>query len=382
MKIIVAPDSFKGSLSASQVCWAIKKGIYRVIKDAQVIELPMADGGEGTMENLVCSTKGQKISVKVKDPLGRIIDAEYGVLGDRETVVIETAQASGLTLLKDHERNPLYTSSYGTGQLIKHALNKGYRKFIIGLGGSATNDGGMGMLKALGIKFYDESGQLLNEGGGYLTNLAYYDDSTFDPRIKESSFIIASDVTNPLCGPQGASMVYGPQKGATSEMIKILDKGLSNLAKVIYQQKGIDVRNIPGAGAAGGMGATFIAFFNATLRSGIDIVMEKIQFSQKLREGDLVITGEGKLDQQTLSGKVIVGVSRLAKKLQIPVIALCGTVKLDGEILDELGITAAFSIVDGPCTLLDAQQYASDLIVARTEQIMRLISRYFYNLNP
>lgn len=378
MKIIVAPDSFKGSLSASQVCWAIKKGIYRVIKDAQVIELPMADGGEGTMENLVCSTKGQKISVKVKDPLGRIIDAEYGVLGDRETVVIETAQASGLTLLKDHERNPLYTSSYGTGQLIKHALNKGYRKFIIGLGGSATNDGGMGMLKALGIKFYDESGQLLNEGGGYLTNLAYYDDSTFDPRIKESSFIIASDVTNPLCGPQGASMVYGPQKGATSEMIKILDKGLSNLAKVIYQQKGIDVRNIPGAGAAGGMGATFIAFFNATLRSGIDIVMEKIQFSQKLREGDLVITGEGKLDQQTLSGKVIVGVSRLAKKLQIPVIALCGTVKLDGEILDELGITAAFSIVDGPCTLLDAQQYASDLIVARTEQIMRLISRYFY----
>ncbi|MEK5270125.1 glycerate kinase [Aeribacillus sp. FSL K6-8394] len=378
MKIIVAPDSFKGSLSASQVCWAIKKGIYRVIKDAQVIELPMADGGEGTMENLVCSTKGQKISVKVKDPLGRIIDAEYGVLGDRETVVIETAQASGLTLLKDHERNPLYTSSYGTGQLIKHALNKGYRKFIIGLGGSATNDGGMGMLKALGIKFYDESGQLLNEGGGYLTNLAYYDDSTFDPRIKESSFIIASDVTNPLCGPQGASMVYGPQKGATSEMIKILDKGLSNLAKVIYQQKGIDVRNIPGAGAAGGMGATFIAFFNATLRSGIDIVMEKIQFSQKLQEGDLVITGEGKLDQQTLSGKVIVGVSRLAKKLQIPVIALCGTVKLDGEILDELGITAAFSIVDGPCTLLDAQQYASDLIVARTEQIMRLISRYFY----
>lgn len=373
MKIVVAPDSYKGSISAPQLCSAIREGIYRVIPHALVVELPLADGGEGTMENLIYATNGKRVGVKVTDPIGRSIHACYGVLGDDKTVLIEMAQASGLSLVDHDDRNPLVTTSYGTGELIHHALHAGYRQFIIGLGGSATNDGGVGMLTALGMKFYDQQGQILDVGANSLQKLSYFDESALDPYIKESTFVIASDVTNPLCGPMGASAIFGPQKGATHEMIPLLDQALNWYAEVIRKQKNIDILNIPGAGAAGGMGAGLMAFLNARTRSGIEIVMETIGFKEQIMNADLVIAGEGKLDQQTLSGKVIAGVSEIAKQQNIPVYALCGTVELNGNQMDELGIVAGLSIVHGPCSLGEAMENTSSWATDRTEQLMRLI---------
>lgn len=373
MKIVVAPDSFKGSISARELCASFKKGVLRVFPHAEVVEMPLADGGEGTLENMVYASEGRLVEVEVKDPLGRPIRAAYGVLGDGRTVVIEMAQASGLPLLTEEEKNPLITTSYGTGELIRHALDAGYRHFIIGLGGSATNDGGTGMLRALGVKFYDKDGLPLPEGGGALSHLDHFDESGMDPRIKEAVFTIASDVTNPLCGPDGASAVFGPQKGATPDMVRILDQGLDRFGEIIFRQKGIDIRNVPGSGAAGGVGAALMAFLRAKMKSGIEVVMEAIGFEKSIRDADLVITGEGKLDAQTLSGKVIAGVSRVARSRNVTVIALCGGIQLEGHQLDELGVAAGFSIVPGPCTLEEAMEKASNWVVDRTEQIMRLL---------
>ncbi|CAM3582174.1 glycerate kinase [Brevibacillus invocatus] len=376
MKIVVAPDSFKGSISARDLCAAVCRGIHAADPKIDVIELPLADGGEGTVDNMVYSTQGETRLVQVNDPLGRPIRAAYGILGDHATVIIEMAQASGLPLLKPDERNPLITSSFGTGELVLHALNAGYRKFIIGLGGSATNDGGAGMLKALGAAFYDQDGVLLPKGGASLEKLSYMDLSGLDKRLQESTFTIASDVNNPLCGANGASAVFGPQKGATPEMVQRLDMALSRFADVVEKQLGIDVRHLPGSGAAGGMGAALLAFLHAEFKSGIELVMDAIHFEQKIQAADLIITGEGKLDEQTMAGKVIAGVCKKAKPYQIPTIAICGGMELTSDQMDEIGLLAGFSIVPKPCSLEQAMEQAEGWAQERVEQIIRFMKRF------
>lgn len=373
MKIIVAPDSFKGSISAPELCAAIGRGIRAVVPDAEVIDMPMADGGEGTMENLVLATAGTRQPVVVQDPLGRAVTAAYGVLGDGETVVVEMASASGLPLLKKDERNPLAASSYGTGELIRHALDAGYRRFLVGLGGSATNDGGAGMLAALGVRFLGQDGNPLAPGGAALAELADIDDSQMDERLSEATFTIASDVTNPLCGSDGASAVFGPQKGATPEMVALLDRALDRYGSVVARAKGRDVRDVPGSGAAGGMGAALLAFMRAEMRPGIDLVMEAMQFEKHAAGADLIITGEGRLDTQTLSGKVIAGICSRAARHRIPVVALCGGMELGGEQCDALGLAAGFSIVRGPCTLEKAMEQTAVWAEQTAEQIARLL---------
>ncbi|XEC96765.1 glycerate kinase [Paenibacillus tarimensis] len=370
MKVIAAPDSFKGSISAPDLCTSIRSGILAVDPSIEVVELPMADGGEGTLDTLRYATGGKAYACRVTDPLGRPVTASYGVLGDGQTVMIEMAQASGLPLLQDDERNPLITTSYGTGEMIRHALDAGYRKFIIGLGGSATNDGGAGMLKALGVQFTDRERNPVKEGGAGLERLASIDLSLLDPRVNESEFIIACDVTNPLIGSSGASAVFGPQKGATDQMVLQLDRALDRYGKVLLQATGTDVRQLPGSGAAGGMGAAFMSVIRAVNKSGIDMVMEAVHFEAHLQHADLIITGEGRLDSQTLSGKVIAGICRKADG--VPVIALCGSMELSAAHMDEIGLTAAFSIVRGPCSLETAIANVSLWASRQAEQIVRL----------
>lgn len=373
MKIVVAPDSFKGSLSAQGVCQAVKQGIHSVFPEAEVIELPLADGGEGITESMVYASGGTIQRAMVKDPLHRTIEAEFGVLGDGETAVIEMAKASGLPLLSEKERNPLKASSFGTGELIRAALDAGYRKFIIGIGGSATNDAGTGMLKALGMKFYDGAGNELQEGGGDLIRLARLDDSGLDERLHDASFRVASDVRNRLCGPAGASAIFGPQKGATPEMVRQLDAALSHFADIVLSQKGIELRDFEGGGAAGGMGSALIAFLEAELQSGIDLVMESIGFQDKIEGADLIITGEGKLDAQTLDGKLITGITKSAGKAGVPVIALAGAQTLSSKQLAEIGLLSAFSIVSGPCTVEAAMEQAAPLITEKTIAILNVL---------
>lgn len=372
MKVVVAPDSFKGSVSAHDLCAAIRAGIAAAVPSAEVVELPMADGGEGTLETIVYATKGRTCECIVQDPLGRPVKAMYGILGDGQRVIVEMAQASGLTLLQAAERNPLVTSSFGTGELIRHALHAGYRKFVVGLGGSATNDGGAGMLKALGVTFKNADGGLLPEGGAGLADLYDIDLSGMDPAVRESSFRIACDVTNPLCGASGASAVFGPQKGATDEMVRSLDEALNRYGEVLLQLTGTDVRRMAGSGAAGGMGAALLAILNAESGSGIDMIMEAVDFEHHIQTADLIITGEGRLDQQTLSGKVISGICQRAGRYQIPVIALCGSMELTNAQMDELGLTAAFSIVPGPCSLEQAMESGAQWARTQVEQMMRL----------
>lgn len=372
MKVIVAPDSFKGSLTASEICNIVKTGILKVFSDAEVIELPMADGGEGTMENLVYSSQGKTLTIEVQDPLGRPIKASYGVLGDGETAVIEMAKASGLPLLQEHEKFPLTASSYGTGELIKDAVERGYRKFIIGLGGSATNDGGAGALRALGMKFYNQYGEELMEGGADLINLQKVDESDFFPQLPECTFTIASDVENTLCGIQGASYIFGPQKGASLEMVKQLDEALHHFSEVVVEQKGIEMRKLVGGGAAGGLGAALITFLGAEFVPGIQVVMKAVDFEKQVEGAHLVITGEGRLDTQTLAGKVIAGVTVKAQKSGVPTIALCGGLDLNDVQLKQLGVQAAFSVVRGPCSLEEALEKAPDWIEEQTIQILNV----------
>ncbi|GAB2673067.1 glycerate kinase [Paenibacillus thermoaerophilus] len=371
MKIIVAPDSFKGSLSAIQICAAIRAGIQRVEPDADIMEMPVADGGEGTVEGMLHACGGTLVKANVSGPLGEPVNAAYGILPDG-TAIIETAAASGLPLVSAEDRNPLIASTYGTGELIADALNRGCRKFIIGLGGSATNDGGTGLLEALGVRFYDADGDPLSRGGGELRRLASFDMTGIDPRIRESSFVLATDVTNPLCGPDGAAAVFAPQKGATPEMIEVLEAGLLRFAEVIRNGLNLDVLSVPGGGAAGGMGAGLYAFLKAALQPGIDILMEKADFRNRLADADLVITGEGKLDRQTLSGKVIAGICREAKQAGVPVIALCGGMELSAEQMDQIGLTAGFSIVQRPCSLQEAFQHTAEWVEQTASQVLRV----------
>ena len=327
MKIIVSPDSYKGSLSAVDAAQAMAEAIHNVDGKIETILLPVADGGEGTLESLVNATNGEIKLVQVQDPLGRRISAEYGVLGDGETCMIEMAKASGLTLLSQDERNPLITSTYGTGQLILHALDTGYRKFVIGIGGSATNDGGTGMLRALGMKFLDAQENEIAEGAKSLQSLVKIDTSGFDERIKEAQFVIASDVDNPLVGPNGATVVFAPQKGATKEMIEVIDANLKHLADLIEKETGIALHQKVGAGAAGGIGGAFLAFFPVQLKPGIDVVMSAIEFQRHLHSASYVITGEGKSDLQTLSGKAPIGIAKEAAKQHVPVILISGCIE-------------------------------------------------------
>ena len=371
MKIVIAPDSFKGSLSAYDVAIAIEKGIKKYLTDAETVIVPMADGGEGTMDALVAATKGEIFYAQVKNPLGSEIEAAYGILGDGKTCIIETASASGLYLIPEDKRNPLETTTYGTGQLIKEALDKGYRKFIIGLGGSATNDAGVGMLQALGLKFLNCDGNEIGFGGGSLHEIVTIDNSKFDIRIAEANFIIASDVKNPFIGQNGASYVFGPQKGATFEMAELLDNNLHHFANLIEKYIGIQVHEKEGAGAAGGLGGAFQAFFPAEIRAGIEIVIEYSGFAKDVADADLVITGEGRTDFQTVEGKTPMGVAREAKKYGVPTIVLAGSIGEGIDGLYQYGIISIHSIVNGPIVLQAAMEHASELLANRAEQIVR-----------
>jgi glycerate kinase len=372
MKIVIAPDSFKGSLSAKDVSENIKIGIERVYRDVDIQCIPMADGGEGTVQSLVDATKGKIINVLVKGPLLQEVDAFYGILGDGRTAVIEMAAASGLPLVPEDQRNPMITTTYGTGELIKHALDMGCREIIIGIGGSATNDGGVGMATALGVKFLDQEGKDIGHGGGSLSKLHRIDISEMDKRIKDCKIIVACDVDNPLCGPRGATYIFGPQKGAKGDMLEILDNNLEHYAKVIKTNFDIDIKNCPGAGAAGGLGGGLMAFMDAKLQKGIDIVIEAVKLEQYMRGADLVITGEGMMDYQTQYGKTPYGVAKTAKKYNVPVVALVGQIGKNANVLYEMGIDSIFSIVEGVTTLESAIADCARLMQDAAERVMRL----------
>ena len=377
MKVVAAIDSFKGSMTSLEVAAAFEKGVKKVYKDVEFIKIPLADGGEGTVKALIDNLDGKMINIKVKDPLMRDIDSFYGISGDGKTAVIEMAAASGLPLLSLDERNPLKATTFGTGELIKDALEKGCREFIIGIGGSATNDAGTGMLSALGYTFLDENGNELEPNGENLINIRSFKDDKAMKELSEAKFLIACDVDNPFYGTNGAAHVYGKQKGATSDIIKILDDGMRNFSNVIEKIKKTDISNISGSGAAGGLGGAFTAFFNSELKPGIDIITEKIELENKINSSDYVITGEGRIDFQSAMGKTPSGVAKLAKKYGIPVIAIGGSV--DDEIgnIYDCGITAAFSIIDSPMTLGEAMdtKNAQRLVEKTAEQIFRLIKQ-------
>ncbi len=371
MKIIVVPDSFKDSLSAKKVAENIEKGIRKLIPEAKVTKIPISDGGEGLLDSLISFSGGRLVSVEVKDPLLRNITAEFGILGDETTAVIEMAKASGLELLDDQERNPMLSSTFGTGQLISAALDKGCSKIIVGLGGSATNDGGTGMITALGGKFLDVNGHEIAQGGGGLDKLSKIDISEIDTRIAQCEFVAACDVTNPLTGTLGASFVFGKQKGGKMSMLEQLDQNLKNYAQIVLSDLKINIDSPEGAGAAGGMGSAMLAFFDAKLTRGIDLIIETLQLEEQVKKADLVITGEGKIDRQTLYGKTIFGIANLAKKHKVPAIAICGTMGNDIEAIYDIGISAVFSIIDKPMSLEEAKKDAPKLIQASVENIMR-----------
>ncbi|MGM9926083.1 MAG: glycerate kinase [Bacillus sp. (in: firmicutes)] len=374
MNIVIAPDSFKGSLTSSEAAKAIERGVHKARAHVKTVLVPIADGGEGTMDSLLLATNGHKKEVTVKNPLQRPVQAAYGILGDGRTCVIEMANASGLCLIETHERNPMATTTFGTGELIKSALDEGYQHFILAIGGSATNDGGIGMLQALGMRFLDDRGMPVGYGGAELARITEIDDRNFDARIKGCEFIIASDVQNPLIGPDGASYVFGPQKGADPEMVETLDLSLSHWADIVEKHTSIRLHDKPGAGAAGGIGGAFQAFFPSETRRGIDIVMEYTQLDEHLQKADCVFTGEGQIDFQTAYGKVPIGVAGAAKKYQIPVFALAGSLGKGIEELYEHGITSVHSIVNAPMTLEEAMSRASELLEEAAEQIIRTYS--------
>jgi len=374
LTIVLAPDSFKESMTAKQACEAMERGIKKASDKINCIHVPMADGGEGTMQALVDATNGKVYSIKVIGPLGNEVEAQYGILGDEETGVFEMASASGIHLVPLEKRNPLITTTYGTGQLIKACLDKGVRKLLIGIGGSATNDGGTGMIQALGGKLLDKAGNKIGYGGGELRKLSKIDLSDFDIRLSEILIDVACDVTNPLCGEKGAAKVFAMQKGADPEMIKILDNNLYHYSRIIKEQLGKDVLEVPGAGAAGGLGAGLMAFLNGNLKKGIDMVIEYSHLEEKIKEADMVWTGEGSIDFQTQYGKVPIGVAAAAKKYNKPVIALAGRVSDDIDILYEKGIDAVFGIMKGVTNLEEALMKGKENLEKTSENIIRVFN--------
>ena len=373
-KILLSPQEFKESLSGIEVAMAMKKGIRNVDKNVKIDLCPVADGGDGTLQTLVDITEGELIKEKVHNPLGKIIDAEWGKLGDNKTAVIEMAKASGLALLNENEKDPMKTSTYGTGELFKSALDHGIKDFIIGIGGSATNDGGAGFASALGAKLLDSKKNVIIPTGGSVGEISHIDISGLDKRLQDVKVKVACDVNNPLCGKNGASNIFGPQKGANKETINILDKSLRHWAKVIKDQMRKDILNVPGSGAAGGLGAGLMAFADAELESGADIVLDYLNYEKKLEGVDLVIVGEGQTDKSTKFNKSPVAVSLRAKKYNIPVIVISGSLGKGYNELENMGIDSFFSIVNGPMDLQYAINNAFQLIEISTQEIYKTIS--------
>lgn len=372
MKIVIASDSYKGSCSTLEVANSIEKGIKRIYPKAEIIKIPVADGGEGTVDALVTARNGSYEEVEVMGPLGKTIKAKYGLL-DKDTAVIEMASASGLMLIKKEERNPLITTTYGTGQLILSAIEKGAKKIFIGIGGSATNDGGIGMAQALGVSFKDNKGNEIGYGGGKLKQIEKIDTRDMNPLIKEVEITVITDVMNPLCGLDGASHIYGAQKGASPEVIEILDENLKHYGAKIKEYLGKDILNIAGSGAAGGLGAGLIAFCDAKIRLGIDKVLDIVEIDKYLEGADLVITGEGQIDGQSIFGKVPIGVAKRAKKYNIPVMAIVGS---EGEGASEVyshNIDIIIDIINKPMTLEEAIKNVKPLLENAAEKAMRIM---------
>jgi glycerate kinase len=372
--IVLAPDSFKESMTAKEACEAMERGIKKVNANINCIHVPMADGGEGTMQSLVDATGGEIYSLNVIGPLGNEVKAMYGILGDGETGILEMASASGIHLVAAERRNPLVTTTFGTGQLIKACLDHGVKKLLIGIGGSATNDGGAGVIQALGGKLLDKEGKELGFGGEELGKLTTIDLTNFDERLKDVEIEVACDVNNPLCGERGASNVFGPQKGATPEMISVLDLNLRHYASVIKEQMNKDVLGIPGAGAAGGLGAGLMAFLNGKLKKGIDMVIEYSGLEEKVKSADMVWTGEGSIDFQTQYGKTPLGVATIAKNYNKPVVALAGKIGEDIDILYSKGIDSIFGIMKGVTTIEEALEKGQENIERTAENIIRMIN--------
>lgn len=377
MKVVIAIDSFKGSLSSIEAGMAIKEGILKAC-DAEIVVKPLADGGEGTVDALFYGTDGSEVKIDVSGPLGEKVTCTYGILKGGKTAIIEMAQAAGIKLVPKHKLNPLYTTTYGVGEMIKDAIDRGCRNFIIGIGGSATNDGGIGMLKALGYEFYDAEGLPVNPIGNDLSKIASLKTDNAHDKLSECSFRIACDVNSPLYGPTGAAYVFGPQKGATPQIVEALDAGLRNYSEVVKKTTGKDTSSIAGAGAAGGLGYAFITFLNAKLESGIEIILDEIRLEDDIKDCDVVITGEGKLDYQTTMGKAPIGVAKLAKKHGKTVIAFAGGVTKDAYKCNEEGIDAFFSIQQLPTTVKKAMEYevARYNLMSTAEQVFRLISMF------
>ncbi|MCK5849880.1 MAG: glycerate kinase [Kiritimatiellae bacterium] len=372
-KIGIAPDSFKGSLTALEAATCIERGLKIALGRISVVKIPMADGGDGTARTIVEATGGRMARCSVTDPLGRKIKSSFGLTGDGKTAIVEMATASGLALLTPRERNPMKTSTRGTGELVLRALKLKAKNILIGIGGSATNDGGTGMARALGIRFLDKNGRNIPEGGGGLSKLVKIDMSGLDSRILKTKIEVACDVDNPLTGPSGAACIYGPQKGATPAMVKELDANLRKLAKIIKRDIGADILTVPGSGAAGGLGAGLMAFLGGTLRPGIDIVIDSVKLEKKLKGCDLVITGEGRMDSQTVFGKTPAGVAKVARKLGIPVIAISGSLGKGVADVHNIGIEAYFSALHESMPEEDLPKRGPGMLVDCAEQVGRLM---------
>ena len=380
MKVVIAPQSFKGSISALDAARAMEEGVRRVVSDVETVLVPVADGGDGTLETLVEATGGDIRSATVTGPIGKAVTAEWGALGDGETAMIEMARTSGLALLTLDERDPLRATTYGLGEVIREALDAGFRSFIVGIGGSATNDAGAGMAQALSVRLLDEAGNDLPPGGAALADLRRIDTSGLDERAVEASFSVACDVSNPLTGPEGASAVYGPQKGATPELVPQLDAALKNFSEIVERDIGTSIDSVPGSGAAGGLGGGMMAFLGGSLRAGVDIVLDQVGLDEMLERADLVITGEGQLDFQTVYNKAPIGVAWRAKERGIPVIAISGSLGKGFEDVHAEGIDAVSSIVCAPMTLDEASTRGGELIanaVAEAIRFMKVGSKVF-----
>lgn len=380
MKIVIAVDSFKGCLSSSSIANAVEEGIQNTLPGCEVIKVPIADGGEGTVDALVDATQGKIITIPVHNPLMQPIQASYGMTGDGQTAIIEMSAASGLDLIPLRPGNIMDTTTYGTGEMIADAIERGCRNFIIGVGGSATNDAGTGMMQALGVRFTDEKGNEVEKGGKSLSAIRHIDTQNQLPELQDCTFHIATDVTNPFYGPQGAACIFGPQKGGNEEQIKALDKGMKHLAGLLFETTGKEIGHLPGAGAGGGMGGGCVAFLQANISPGIELIMDYLHFDEIIRGAGLVITGEGKMDRQTLFGKVPVGIARAAASQQIPVIAITGQLDITADKeLREAGLSAIFPIHPAPISLEKAMQpdYAYRNIRRTIEQICYILNLLF-----
>ena len=373
MRILIAPQSLKGSLTAAEAGSAIAQGVRAIFPKAEIDFVPIADGGEGTVQALVDASGGKIIQMTVTGPLGEPVSAFFGLMGDGNTAVIEMAACAGLPLVPPEKRDPRITTTYGVGELIRAALDNGSRHFIIGIGGSATNDGGAGLVQALGAKLFDLQSREISRGGAALATLAHISTTGLDPRLQQCTVDVACDVNNPLCGPMGASAVYGPQKGATPEMVEELDKVLAHYAQIIEKELGLSIQNIPGAGAAGGLGAGLMAFLHAKLRPGAQIIFEALSLEEHIKQADLVITAEGQIDAQTAYGKSVGAVAEIAKRYNLPVLAFAGSLGENYKVAYSLGVDAIEAIPDRPMTLNFAMENAARLIRDSAERACRLI---------